>query len=170
MDFVPRIQQGLLALRPHPEPDEAEVARRWLSDEQHAAFLSLPVHDRAHLVRVARALVASGTATDDLVIAGLLHDIGKVDGKHHVRLIDRALKVCLERVAPRLLDRLANQTKTVPLCARLVLAVHHPEIGSERARLLGCTERTCWLIKNHDNLALADPDLHHLIEVDRSTP
>jgi hypothetical protein len=170
MSFVPRIHQGLLALRPRPEPDEAALLDRWLSREQRAAFMALPIHDRAHLVRVARTLVASGTATDDLVVAGLLHDIGKVDGKHHIRLIDRALKVCLEQVAPRLLDRLAGQTRRVPLCSGLVLAVHHPEIGSERARLLGCTERTCWLIKNHDNLALADPDLQRLIDVDRSTP
>lgn len=170
MSFVQRFQQGLLALRPRPEPDEDEITRRWLSGEQRTAFLALPVHDRAHLVRVARTLATPGTATDDLVIAGLLHDIGKVDGKHHVRLIDRALKVCLEHLSPRLLDRLANQTKTVPLCTGLVLAVHHPEIAGERARHLGCTERACWLIKNHDNLALADPDLQRLIEVDRSTP
>lgn len=143
---------------------------RWLSDEQRAAFSALPVHDRAHLVRVARSLETSRTATGDLIIAGLLHDIGKVDGKHHVRLIDRTFKVLLERLSPRLLDRLANRTKTLPLCTGLVLAVHHPQIGSERARLLGCTEHTCWLIKNHDNQAPADPDLLRLIEVDRATP
>jgi hypothetical protein len=167
---VDRLNQGLLALRAQPEPDERAVVARWLTPAQCAAFMRVSAHDRAHLVRVARSLTMSGRAHPDLIVAGLLHDIGKVDGHHHVRLIDRTLKVLLSRCFPRLLARLASRERPLPLCGGLMLAVHHPEIGSERARALGCTERTCWLIKNHDNPAPEDPDLRRLIAVDRSTP
>jgi hypothetical protein len=170
MTVATRIRQGVLALRPKAEPHEDEIVRQWLSADQQRAFGALSAHDRAHLVRVARALIATGSTSSDLIVAGLLHDIGKADEHHQVRLLDRTVKVLLEHASPRLLNRLASREHPVPLCGGLVLAVHHPEIGSERAQVLGCTERTCWLIKNHDNQALVDPDLHRLIDVDRSTP
>jgi HD superfamily phosphodiesterase len=170
MTAIQRVKQGILALRAHPEPDEQAAVRRWLTTAQQEAFSHLPTHDRAHLVRVSRTLIESGETNPDVVVAGLLHDIGKVDGRYRVRLIDRTAKVLLRQLSPRLLARLASRARPAPLCGGLMLAVHHPEIGSERARILGCTERVCWLIKNHDNQALADPDLRRLIDVDRSTP
>ncbi len=165
-----RIRQGLTALTPRPEPDEAAILSDWLSAAQQTAFRALPVHDRAHLIRVGRALIETGDASRDLVIAGLLHDIGKQDGRARVRFVDRVAKVLLQPAMPRVLSRLADPQSPAPLCRGLMLAVHHAEIGGERARFLGCTERVCWLIKNHDNQTVADPELRRLIAVDRATP
>jgi hypothetical protein len=170
MPVAQRIRQGLTALRPRPEDDEAVILSAWLTGAQQAAFRALPVHDRGHLIRVGSALIATGTASHDLIVAGLLHDLGKQEGSARVRLVDRVAKVCLERTAPDILRRLADRERTAPLCRGLMLAVHHPEIGSERARFLGCTERVCWLIKNHDNQAVADEELRRLIAIDRATP
>jgi hypothetical protein len=170
MTITQRARQGVLALRADPEADEHAIVHRWLTAAQQEAFFQLPSHDRGHLIRVSRKLIASGPKNTDVIVAGLLHDIGKVNGRHHVRLIDRIAKVLLGRFSPRLLARLASREYPVPLCGGLMLAVHHPAIGSERARMLGCTERVCWLIKNHDHQAPTDPDLRRLIDVDRSTP
>lgn len=168
--FLARLNQGVIALRRRDEPDEIALTQRWLTPVQRAAFAKLPAHDRGHLIRVTRKLVDRGETSPDLIVAALLHDIGKVDGRYHVRLIDRTLNVLLARCSPSLLAWMASRDHPVPLCRGLMLAVHHPEIGSERARFLGCTARTIWLIKNHDNQAPEDPDLRRLIEVDRSTP
>lgn len=170
MAIVQRVRQGLAALIPRSEADEAVILATWLTGAQQAAFRALPVHDRGHLIRVGRALIATGTASGDLVVGGLLHDLGKQDGSVHVRVVDRVAKVLLQRTAPALLARLTDRDNPAPLCRGLMLAMHHAEIGSERARKLGCTERVCWLIKNHDNQTVADPELRRLIDVDRATP
>jgi hypothetical protein len=43
----------------------------------------------------------------------------------------------------------------------------HPEIGARTARQLGCSARTCWLIRNHESESdLDDPDLARLQAAD----
>jgi hypothetical protein len=167
--WLHRVRQGLLALWPRPEPDEAAVVRRWLNEHQRAAFANISAHDRGHLIRVARQLESQAPHHPDLIIAGALHDIGKADGSHRVRLIDRVAKVLLERTSPRLLAKLAEPPPG-GIRSGLVLAVHHPEIGAERARALGCSDRVVWLIKHHEDSRIDDPELQLLIAIDQATP
>lgn len=164
-----RVRQGLLALAPRPEPDEALFIHRWLTERQRDAFMELSAHDRGHLVRVARELTRQAPGNHDLIVAGLLHDLGKANGSAHVRLIDRTAKVLLERLSPRLLGML-TPPGTGGLRTGLTLAAHHAEFGAERARQLGCSERVVWLIKHHEDSRVNDPELRLLIEIDRITP
>lgn len=168
-DWRHRLEQGVRALRSRPELDEALFTHRWLTDRQRAAFAALPAHDRGHLVRVARELTRLVPHDHDLIIAGLLHDLGKSNGVSRVRLADRTVKVILERLSPRLLGIMA-QPYAAGLRAGLSLAVHHPEIGAERARELGCSDRVVWLIKHHEDAKIDDPGLRLLVEIDRMTP
>jgi len=167
--WVDRIRQGLLALRPRPEPDEERFTRQWLTREQRAAFASLSAHDRAHLVRVARTIARRAPDQRDLIVAALLHDLGKTDGRHRVRLVDRVIKVLLERGSPRLLHWLARPEPS-RLRAGIALAVHHPALGAARAAELGCSDRVVWLIKHHEDSTIDDPELRLLADVDQATP
>jgi hypothetical protein len=166
---VQRIRQGLLALRPRPEPGENDFTHHWLTGEQRAAFQGLSAHDRGHLVRVARTLVEQVPDNHDLIMAGLLHDLGKSDGTNRVRLIDRTAKVLLGRLSPRLLRWLARSDPH-RLRAGIVLAVHHPAIGAEQSARLGCNDRVVWLIKHHEDSTIDDPELRLLADVDQTTP
>ena len=162
-----RLIQGLRGL--NPDRASADVDRsllNLLTPEQRARFDALPAFDQQHLCRVANHLRSQGVADRDLLVAGLLHDIGKSDGHTSVRFTDRVAKVLLKRVAPGTLDRVAGG---YPECRfpGLALAVVHPELGAEAARQMGCSERTCWLIRNHEAPSdLGDPDLARLQAAD----
>lgn len=141
----------------------------WLATEQQAAFRQLPMHDRTHSIGVAIAIEQVDPDNRDLITAALLHDNGKVVGRYRVRLIDRVAKVLLAALSPSLLERLASPPPD-GIWAGLVLAVHHPAIGAAKARNLGCSQRTCWLIANHEQSgAFNDPDLELLARVDDAT-
>jgi predicted HD phosphohydrolase len=164
-----RIEQVLLGLRPVPDPAEADVTSRLLNPDTQVLFDRLAIHDRRHLVRVALELERTDPGNSDLVLAGLLHDVGKADDAGHVRLIDRILKVFLERVSPGMLDWAARPGRS-RLRHGMQLAVNHASLGASLAEQSGCSARTVWLIKNHETSGIADSDLHNLMAIDRATP
>ena len=145
-----RIVQGLRGLNPARAGAHLDHSTlNYLTPAQRERFLQLPEFDRQHLLRVANFLQKSGVDDPDVIVAGLLHDIGKVDGARRVRLPDRVGKVLLKRFAPGMLQRVADGYPDGH-CKGLALTVRHPEIGAEIARTLGCSERACWLIRNHE--------------------
>lgn len=162
-----RIVQGLRGL--NPGRAGAHVDRSsldYLGPAQYARFMELPAFDQQHLCRVAIHLRTNGVTEPDVIVAGLLHDIGKFDGERCVRLCDRVGKVVMKRISPSLLQRVAARYPDGPLTG-LALTVRHPEIGARIAGELGCSERTCWLIRNHEAESdLGDPDLARLQAAD----
>jgi hypothetical protein len=138
-----------------------------LTPSQRRAFLTLSVHDQAHSCRVFRLLEREG-APDDVLVAGLLHDVGKNGPDGRVRLVHRVARVALRRVAPDLLARLARQPAGRGRVG-IARAVHHPRLGAEQARALGCDERVCWLIAHHEDApTLDDPELRLLVAADHA--
>lgn len=163
-----RLRQGVSALRPRL-PTDRDTAIAALPVDAQRAFRWLPAYDQAHLCAVHRRLLADGAIDPDLLAAALLHDIGKATLGGRVTPLDRTLNVLLDRFAPRHLDRLAR-LPAPRWRMGLALAVHHPQLGAEWARELGCSERTCWLIAHHANdPAPNDPDLARLIAADRAS-
>ena len=163
-----RLRQGLGALRPRLPDDRDAILASTLTRAQADAFRRLPVHDQAHLCRVHRTLVAGGERDPDLLVAALLHDIAKAGPGGQVRLHDRVVRVVLRRFAPSLLSRLARWPAP-RWRAGIALAVHHPRLGAERAKTLGCSDRACWLIAHHEDAPLPeDADLHRLVAADHA--
>lgn len=164
-----RIAQLLAGLRAAPDPTEAEIVERYLTPATQPLLARLPAHDRRHLVQVALKLERRDPTNHDLILAGLLHDIGKADETGTVRMIDRVAKVSLERFAPRLLARL-TQRGHARLLHGLYLAAQHADLGAALAEQAACSQRTVWLIKNHETSGIADNDLRTLMVVDQTTP
>jgi hypothetical protein len=162
-----RILQGLRGLR--PERAAAGVDRTplaLLTPQQMERFEQLPAFDQQHLCRVASHLRANGVTDPDVLVAGLLHDIGKSDGVRQVRFPDRVGKVLFKRIAPGKLAGIANRYPDGYFCG-LALTVRHPEVGAGIAHELGCSDRTCWLIRNHEAPTdLGDADLAKLQAAD----
>lgn len=147
---VSRLRQGLLALRPSLSDRHRFLISSVLTDEQAALVYELPMFDQAHLCRVYECLVELGENDDDLLIAALMHDIGKVHRGRSVTLSHRVVRVLLGKVAPNVLDWLAR-SPTPRWRHGFVLAVHHASFGAEKAAAVDCSPRVCWLIARHED-------------------
>jgi hypothetical protein len=154
-----RLRQTMHFLTPPRIPLEARrEALGMLSPRQVESFSALSTFDQQHLLCVYNVLKGAGHENQDLLTAGLVHDIGKRDGQARVRFVDRAARVLLARVAPGLLMSLARPPAT-GWRSGLVLAVHHAELGAARARALGFNEHICALVRHHEASDLDTPDM-----------
>lgn len=164
--IVYRLKQAARTLRADLPDGGDELLAQLLTPSQEAAFRALPRVDQAHSIRVAQALMRAGAPSRDLLIAGLLHDMAKVQPAGRVRFHDRVARVILAKFAPGLLSRLAA-LPAPHWRLGIALAVHHPLLGAKQARELGCSPRTCWLIAHHaDRQPTEDPELRQLMQAD----
>ena len=163
-----RIIQGFRALLHARRPGLDVPVPAILNPAQAVAFSALPSFDRAHLRSVFDLLQRNGESDNDLLVAALLHDLGKCRNGHCVRLIHRVARVILRRVSPSALERLARWPAPTWRVG-FALAVHHPGLGAEKAGQLGCSARTCWLIAHHEDKPPPDDDqLRRLIAADHT--
>jgi hypothetical protein len=146
-------------------PIDAEL-RTALQPAEWELVARMTAGDRAHLFETRRRLEATGCLDPALLKAAVLHDIGKVDDRGRVYLAHRVALVLLRRFAPRLIDLLAGSG--VPGWRYdFYLAIEHPRVGGELARLAGCDPRVCWLITHRqDEGASGDAGLALLQAVD----
>lgn len=112
--------------------------------------------DARHAERTAAILRARG-ADEELIRAGLLHDVAK---PRDTRLWHRIAAVLLETLAPSLRARLASGEGVF---ARYL---DHPRRGAEEARRRGEPERVVRLIARHHERPLTD-DERMLHDADR---
>lgn len=102
--------------------------------------------DARHAERTA-ALLRSLGADEELVEAGLLHDMAKPAG---TQLWHRVAGVVLERFAPRVRRKLSFGDSTF---ARYL---DHPRRGAEEARRRGASDRVVFLIAGHHSPPRSD--------------
>jgi len=102
--------------------------------------------DGRHAERTAELLRSLG-ADEELVEAGLLHDIAK---PATTQLWHRVAGVLLERLAPRVRRELSRGDSTF---ARYL---DHPRLGAEEARRRGASDRVVFLIAGHHSPPRSD--------------
>jgi putative nucleotidyltransferase with HDIG domain len=108
--------------------------------------------DERHALRTADALRRMG-ADEELIQAGLLHDIAK---PRDTRLWHRVAAVLLEVVVPRARERLARGDGV------LGRYIDHARRGAEEARRRGASDRVVRLIARHHEPPLsADERMLH---------
>jgi len=147
-----RLGQLGLALSPLVPARDRALAAALLTPPQLAAFGLLAPTDQRHAARVLRALLTRGERDADLLVAALLHDLGKADpqGLGRVRLPHRVSKVLARRLAPGFWDWISVRPGRGPLHGYYLLR-QHPALGAAWAARLGVAPRACALIAVHQD-------------------
>jgi HD domain len=149
-----RVRQFRRTLFAKTDPVELERALPWLSPAQAALFLQLQPGERDHAVVMLRKLIAQGSTQPDLLVAALLHDVGKL--RYRLNPLERALVVLVSAVSPgvaRDWGRLppGGWEATPGWRKPFVLAEQHAQWGAEMASGVGVSSLTETLIREHQH-------------------
>jgi len=155
---VYRVSQFCRALVARVPKRELDQLSEYLTSAQVELFHRMPRCDQRHGLDVFHALQKRGHHERHLLVAALLHDVGKVDGG--LRLWHRVLIVLIKAFWPQLLERLARGE---PGSWRYPFYVHqhHSELGAELAREAGCSPVTVELIRRHQEPLASNPPRTH---------
>lgn len=139
---------GVLWARPNPE--QLELANQRLTGDQFALFQQLQPSEMSHALRMCEDLTAQGHDDSDLLVAALLHDIGKV--KHPLRMWERVIIVLGQKVFPRQVARW-GRGKPRGWRRAFVIAAQHPAWGAEMVAEIGASPLVLEMIRSHQDTA-----------------
>lgn len=144
---VYRSRQLFGSLRPRIDIRARDHAYALLSDGERALFESMMARDQQHGLDVYSRLRGQGHAARDLLVAALLHDVGK----GRIALWHRAAYVLLDAGAPGLVERLATPSDASGWRPALYRCRHHAELGARLAADAGSSARVVELIRSADD-------------------
>ncbi len=151
-----RVAQFFMTFWTSLRPVDAAYVGRYLDPALLCLFRRMSRAEQHHGIAICRALEAQGHSDPDLLVAALLHDVGKVQAPP--RLWDRVIAVLGEHFAPQ---RAARWGVGDPRGLRRGFVVRrmHPEWGAALAEQAGARSRSVSLIRHHHSLAGDDGEL-----------
>ena len=128
-----------------------------LNSAQIVLFRRMQPAEQVHAYQIFKRLETAGQTTPDLLIAALLHDVGKI--LVPLSVFDRVVIVLGKHLFGKAALRWAEGT---PHRWRLpfVVAEKHAEWGAELASQSGASSLTVELIRRHHDRPVRNPDSH----------
>jgi len=145
------VRRFLRALTAHVDPSERQVVADNLTPAQQRLFWAMMVQDQRHSLDVFYALQRRGCQDQDILLAALLHDVGK----GQVRLWQRVVYVLLRAGPSGLLRRLAKPSGSGWRRA-LASIDEHGRRGAALAQEAGASSAVVELIRTHQREHLSD--------------
>lgn len=143
-----RIQQGIRALLAFTQTVDYELAERYLNIEQMALFRRMARSEQLHSLNVLRDVLAQEEQTShDLVLAALMHDVGKV--RYHLAIWQKTIAVLVKKFLPELNTKLAAEKHLTFWSAPFIVRQHHPKWSGELLAETGASEQAIWLVTYH---------------------
>jgi hypothetical protein len=151
-----RTSQFWRTLRAKPSAEQLLQAEQVLSPELMTLFLKMQAGEQYHSLVTFEKLTAQGETNLDLLVAALLHDVGKI--RFPLNPFERALIVVSQSVFP---ERSQNWARGTPEGWKrpFVVAALHAEWGAELAETGGATPLTVKLIRQHQTKLWSASDL-----------
>jgi hypothetical protein len=154
--WASKVRQFRSHVRARVGPEERTGLADWLTPAQLALFDSMHLADRRHGLDVASTLRKDGTADDDLLVAGLLHDAGK----GHTGVWPRVAYALGQAYGPWVWGVAGIVPGWRPALDSLR---DHAETSARLAGDAGCSARTVELIRHQD--APLDPDAGRALQL-----
>jgi hypothetical protein len=154
--WASKARQFRAHLRASVAPAERAALADWTTASERALFDWMHVADRRHGLDVVAALRAEGVTDDEVLVAGLLHDVGKGD----TGVLPRVAYSLGERYGPWVWRTAAAVPGGRVALDRLRT---HAETSATMAAAAGCSPRTVELIRHQD--APTDPEYGELLRL-----
>ncbi len=144
-----RAGQFWSALFTRPRTAELDTVRQLLTPRQFALFERMQPSEQAHAIGVMRNILARPErAHPDLLVAALLHDVGKA--RYPLRLWERVIIVLGRAVLPRRAQAWGRRQPR-GWVRPFVVAARHPAWGAEMAAEAGVSPLARSLIRRHQD-------------------
>jgi hypothetical protein len=123
-------------------------ARSVLTEPQMVLFTRLQTSEQAHSLRVLQTLQNQGENHPDLLVAALLHDVGKIC--YPLRIWERVIIVLGNQFFPNRMKQWGG-AQSNRWTRPFVVASEHPLWGAELAQEAGTSHLAVVLIREHQN-------------------
>jgi hypothetical protein len=144
MAATQRIQQGVRALVAFTHPIDYDLAGQYLNEAQMRLFKRMKRSEQLHSLNVLRHL---GDVSDDVAVAALLHDCGKI--LHPLAIWQKSLAVITRKIARPRYIQWSKKSATHWWYRAFVVAENHPQWGADLVSQTGASAQTIWLIAHH---------------------
>ncbi len=156
---VGRVCQGLRALSAWATPLDEATAAAVLSPVLLTLFHRMRRSEQQHSLNVLRTLRGWGYDDRPLLVAALLHDVGKTRAAYH--LWDRVLVVLLKATAPGLVRHWGSiSNEPVGWYRPFAISLQHPQWSAEMVKAAGADPLAVELIANHQRRLGHEPCTH----------
>ena len=133
-----------------PNVEDLELAQKLLDEPVLSLFLSQDLRDQRHGARTARWLILKGEKKPELLIAALIHDIGK----GHQRTRDRVVHVLTSwSKTGKLVEA---KTSSFGMRQAIARSRNHSELGAQQLEQYGVSSRVIELTRLHHTPPEAD--------------